>query len=294
MRRSGLIATLAIIAGAGFVLGFFPAIDLAVARYLYAATHAIGGASKPWLLPIAHIVRKISLWIEIPFIALPVIAIGVKLALPRRRMLIPGRAVVLLLTSVILVPGLLVNGVMKNHWERPRPGHLVEFGGNQHFVPWWEPRGDCRRNCSFVSGEASAAFWTLAPAALMPPLWQPLAYTAAITFGTAVSLARMVMGGHFLSDTIFAGALTFLAIWLLYATIYRWQRTQLDDRAIEQALEHLSASCSIALGKLRRRAGASPVRPAASWRAADRDYGDVAADAGATSEGAAYCVKEVA
>lgn len=279
MRRSGLIVALAILAGAGFVLGLFPTIDLSVARYFYAATHAVGGASMSWLLPLAHLVRGLSVWIEVPLVALPVIALVVKLVWPRSRMLIPGRAVVLLLTSLILVPGLLVNGVLKSHWERPRPGHLVQFGGKQHFVPWWEPRGDCHRNCSFVSGEASAAFWTLAPAALLPPLWRPLAYTAAVTFGVTVSAARMVMGGHFLSDTIFAGALTFLAIWLLYAVMYRWQRTYLDDRAIEEAIEHLSAICSLALRRLRRRgAGASPAR-AASWQAAKRDYGCAAADA---------------
>ena len=46
-------------------------------------------------------------------------------------------------------------------------------------------------------------------------------------------------GGHFPSDTIFAGVFTFLIIWLAYALIYRW-RTRLDDKTIETALERVS------------------------------------------------------
>jgi lipid A 4'-phosphatase len=49
-----------------------------------------------------------------------------------------------------------------------------------------------------VSGEASAAFWAIAPAALAPPGWRALAYTAAIAFGVIISTSRMIMGGHFL------------------------------------------------------------------------------------------------
>ena len=34
---------------------------------------------------------------------------------------------------------------------------LTEFGGTGHFVPWWDPRGDCPKNCSFIAGEPSLA-----------------------------------------------------------------------------------------------------------------------------------------
>ena len=116
--------------------------------------------------------------------------------------------------------------------------------------------GDCRRNCSFPSGEASAA--------LAPPQWRPLAYAAAISFGTIISISRIVMGGHFLSDTIFAGVLTFLTIWLLYALLYRWKSTKLDDDTMEKALERLSAYCGTIYSRMTRRGGAGKplwVRP---------------------------------
>ena len=38
---------------------------------------------------------------------------------------------------------------------------ITEFGGQEPFRPWWDPRGACPNNCSFVAGEPSGAFWTM-------------------------------------------------------------------------------------------------------------------------------------
>jgi len=34
---------------------------------------------------------------------------------------------------------------------------------------------------------------------------------------------RVAMGGHFLSDILFAGVFTALAIWVLHGAIFRWR-----------------------------------------------------------------------
>jgi hypothetical protein len=47
-------------------------------------------------------------------------------------------------------------------------------------------------------------------------------------------------GGHFVSDTIFAGVFTFLVIWIVHGLIYRWPRTRLTDRTIEGAIERVT------------------------------------------------------
>jgi lipid A 4'-phosphatase len=57
-----------------------------------------------------------------------------------------------------------------------------------------DPRGDCPSNCSFVSGDVSGAFWTIAPAALTPPQWRALAYDAALAVGTGIADVRMIAG----------------------------------------------------------------------------------------------------
>jgi membrane-associated phospholipid phosphatase len=115
----------------------------------------------------------------------------------------------------------------------------MQFNGSEPFVPWWDPRGTCGRNCSFFSGEGATAFWTYAPAALAPPQWRPLAYTAATAFGVVTSGLRMAFGGHFFTDVTIAGLVTFLVIWLAFAFVYRWPRTKLSDERIDAALTRL-------------------------------------------------------
>ena len=50
----------------------------------------------------------------------------------------------------------------------------------------------------------------------------------------------MAGGGHFFSDVVFAGVLTFLVIWLVHGLLYRWRATRITDRAIERALEFVA------------------------------------------------------
>ena len=54
------------------------------------------------------------------------------------------------------------------------------------------------------------------------PQWQALAYGAALTFGVVVSVLRIAGGGHFFTDTVFAGVIMYLLIWTAYGAVYRW------------------------------------------------------------------------
>jgi membrane-associated phospholipid phosphatase len=164
-------------------------------------------------------------------------------------MLIPGRAAVFLLVTITLSAGVLTNLTFKSYWGRPRPVVVTQFNGDQDFVPWWDPRGTCGRNCSFFSGEGATAFWTYAPAALTPPAWRPLAYAAATLFGVTTSVLRMAFGGHFFTDVAAAGLVSFLVVWLAYAWIYRWPATRTTDAQVEAGLARLASPWS----RLRRR-----------------------------------------
>jgi lipid A 4'-phosphatase len=83
-------------------------------------------------------------------------------------------------------------------------------------------------------------FWTLAPAALAPPQWRALAYVAAFALGTGMAVLRIIAGAHFPSDVIFAGVITYLIIWIVYAFIYRWPRTRLSDDDVDRSLSRLT------------------------------------------------------
>src|SRR6201999_1421434 len=127
-------------------------------------------------------------------------------------LMISGRKILFLLSSILISAVLLSNVAFKTYWGRPRPAHVVEFNGDKQFVPWWDPRGTCPRNCSFFSGEGATAFWTYAPAALTPPQWRALAYAAATAFGIFTGGLRMTFGGHFATDVIASGLVSFLVV----------------------------------------------------------------------------------
>jgi lipid A 4'-phosphatase len=237
MHRTGLTIALAIAATVGLVFAIWPQLDLKLAALFFDAQH--GGFWRSYD-PFYLFARDASTWV-IALVAAPAgLAIAMKLVRPQRALLIPGRAIVLMLLSLALAPGVLANLVLKEHWGRPRPIDVAEFGGDEHFRPWWDPRGDCPKNCAFIAGEPTGAFWTMAPAALAPPHWRAAAYAAALAFGCAVGLLRMAAGAHFFTDVVFAGVIAFIVIWLLHGWLYRWGAAPISDKTVETALERLA------------------------------------------------------
>jgi lipid A 4'-phosphatase len=240
MNRAGLIVALVIAAVTGVLFGFYPDLDLRVARTFYGFVDANHNAFALRISPPLMLARDIGLWVGTLLVAPAVAALVIKLILPRRKLLISGRAIVFLVATLALGPGLFVNVLLKDHWGRSRPIDVAQLGGSERFVAWWDPRGECPNNCSFVSGDVSGAFWTIVPAALAPPQWRAIAYGAALALGTAMAAMRVVAGGHFVSDTIFAGVFMFLIIWIVHGLIYRWPRTRLTDAGVEHWLERIA------------------------------------------------------
>jgi lipid A 4'-phosphatase len=240
MSRTGLIITLGLAAIVGLAFGFYPDLDLRIARVFYEYTDANHNTFALRVYPPLMRARNAGLWIPTVLVAPAVAALVIKLILPRRKLWISGRAIMFLIATVALAPGLLVNVLLKDHWGRPRPIDVVQFGGAQHFVAWWDPRGDCPGNCSFVSGDVAGAFWTITPAALAPPQWRAFAYGAALTLGVGMAAVRVMAGAHFVTDVVFAGVFTFLIIWIVHGLVYRWPRTRLTDEGVERAIERIA------------------------------------------------------
>jgi lipid A 4'-phosphatase len=235
MDRRGAFIVLAVAVVVGLVFGLFPELDLHIAAPFFdpLTGHWLlnGTLEDRWL-------RRAATWTIALIVAPAVVALVLKLILPHRPMLVPGRAALLMIITLALGPGLITNTILKDHWGRSRPFAVQQFGGDEQFRPWWDPRGTCGKNCSFVAGEPSGAFWTLVPAALMPPAWRAAAYGAALTFGMAVGVVRMAGGGHFFSDVAFAGIFMFLLLWLVHGLIYRWRPTRLEDASVERFIEN--------------------------------------------------------
>src|SRR5437588_5435704 len=236
MNRTGLLTALLIGVGVGVVFAVAPQLDIAISRLFFNEAYRVFPVQYSL---VARHLRDIFTYI-IAMIAAPAfVAIALKIFLPRRQMLIAGRAAIFLIATLARAAGLMANTILKDYWGRPRPAEVTEFYGPEKFVPWWDPRGNCDKNCSFVAGEGAGGFWTLAPAALAPPAWRAIAYGAAFLFGSAAGLLRLSGGAHFFTDVVFSGVFTFLIIWIVHGLIYRW-RTRLTDAEVEGWIESIA------------------------------------------------------
>ncbi len=137
----------------------------------------------------------------------------------------------------VLGSGLLVNAGLKEHWGRARPREVVEFGGQQHFSPALVPTDQCRHNCSFVSGHATSGYILMAVGLMGSVATRRRWLWIGLAWGTIVSLARIAEGGHFLSDTLFAGLAVWGSGWLirelwLRHVALRWRRARRRREAL--------------------------------------------------------------
>jgi len=125
----------------------------------------------------------------------------------------PYRRAALYLTLVMMIgPGLIVNTVFKNNWERPRPLDLVELNGDDEFVDVWSLPVPGSGN-SFPSGHVATAFYLFTPYFILrgrSTKWATAFLVAGIAFGLLMAYCRMLQGSHFLSDIIWAFGFVYL------------------------------------------------------------------------------------
>ncbi len=250
MNRTGLTIALCIGFAVGLIFAVDPQLDLDLSGLAFnPKIQMFGVNAQPWVQHTREAARLIVGLLVLPAF----LAILGKLVMPHRRMLIEGRGALFLIATLALGPGVLTNLVLKDHWGRARPIDVQQFGGANHFTPWWDPRGDCPNNCSFIAGEPSGAFWTLAPAALAPPELRVVAYGAALAFSAGVGVLRIGAGAQFFSDVVFAGVFMYLLIWTMHSLIYRWPATRLSEETIERFLTQSGEALAAMAASLSRR-----------------------------------------
>ncbi len=126
---------------------------------------------------------------------------------PTPRNLRQALAAKVLLLTLMVGPGLLVNGIFKEHWGRPRPRQVLELGGTQAYVP---PLQEGSGGKSFPCGHCSVGFSLLTLALVHPGqrlLWTGLA----LGTGSLIGVSRMAAGAHFASDVVWSAYLSLTA-----------------------------------------------------------------------------------
>jgi membrane-associated phospholipid phosphatase len=143
------------------------------------------------------------------------------------------RAALFVALCTALGPGLLVNGVLKKTWDRPRPRNVVEFSpsrqpdpvrGPYEYREWWQP-GPLVGNASFPSGHVAIACSTASLLFIMRRRRRWWATVAGVGLYTGVVASdRILDGAHFLSDVLWSVVLTLGVCFLLART--RWFGTE--------------------------------------------------------------------
>lgn len=218
----------------GVALGFalalalflvWPQVDLAVTALFYVEGEGFPAQSSAVLSMLRHGIWNMSI-----VLALVAIVGGVIYAVTRHDLFgVPGGRWQFVALLYILGPGVLANGILKAYWGRARPDQIVDFGGSAQFSPAWVMTDQCARNCSFVSGEGSGAAALVIGGLVVLNVWRSRLDARVMTLAQSVLVAaaitaaslRVILGRHFLSDTVFAALLVALVALLLWPIVQR-------------------------------------------------------------------------
>ncbi len=191
-------------------------LDIEAARIFYSADvsdHWPLAAKLPW-----WVLYRLAPWVTASLVLIGLAELIASLAC--RRAAWRWRAIFVLL-SVLLGPGLIINGIFKDHWDRPRPRDVVEFGGPMQYViaPL---RG--QGGASFPCGHCSVGFlygvgWWIWRG--RRKYWARASLAAGLLVGTALGVGRMAAGGHFLSDVVWSALLALAVAHALYYYVLR-------------------------------------------------------------------------
>ncbi len=221
------LAALAALAVAATVVFAVTDLDIAAARLYYRPELA-----DPW--PVASRPVWLLFYKSAPWVTGSLAAVGVALLVAgalraaSARLRLYG---IFILLCVVVGPGLIVNAVLKDHWGRPRPRQIVEFGGRLPYAPPLLPAGTHGK--SFPCGHCSVGYLYAAGWWLWRrrrPRWAAGSLAAGSAIGTLLGIGRMAAGGHFLSDAVWAGLIAFGVAHALYYYVLRIPARE-DSRA---------------------------------------------------------------
>jgi lipid A 4'-phosphatase len=124
---------------------------------------------------------------------------------------------------LIIGLGLIINGIFKDYFGRPRPTQTKEFGGDQPYRTLGEP-GPPSSGKSFPSGHASTGFYWLGLFVYFRDRRSKLAWgfaTLGLIHGLLMGFGRMAQGGHWPSDILWSAGFVYFTAWTLNYVLVR-------------------------------------------------------------------------
>lgn len=193
--------------------------DIALQKHFYSA-------DKGWYLKNSFPWKLLYNYGNIPGLLLAAASLmAIVLSFVHRAVVRYRKIALFLVVLLALGPGLITYSIFKDHWGRPRPGQVDIFGGEEKFLPVLV-KGRPGGGKSFPSGHASIGFYLFAPFFFLrrdAKRWALFFLALGIGYGAFMGIGRMVQGGHFASDVVWAGGITYLTGLLLFY-IFRFDR----------------------------------------------------------------------
>ncbi len=150
-------------------------------------------------------------YVHFLFLALLIGGIAYSFVKPQSSVKPHRKRLVYALVVLLLGPGLIVHTLFKDQWDRARPRDVIEFQGDKIHSPAFVISDQCERNCSFVSGHAAIAFYFMIFGFIGRRRW----LWPGLAMGVLGAFGRVVQGGHFFSDVMFAGFFVYFTCWFL-------------------------------------------------------------------------------
>lgn len=131
-----------------------------------------------------------------------------------------------LVLTLAIGAGLIAHVMLKDHWGRPRPRQVIEFGGTQEFRPFYSPNffNQPEPSKAFTCGHCTMGFYFFSLALVGRRLGSKTLYlwgiALALLLGVGLSVTRIAQGGHFLSDTLASALIMWLTAYLCDQLIF--------------------------------------------------------------------------
>lgn len=198
---------------------FWPQLDIAAAAYFLQPDPPIAAAQWKWVELVNEYLPNLFRGAGLLSLAAWLI---VSLLPPLRRQRRLGLALAFVGFSLLLGAG-FAPWALKEHTLRARPFDVVQFGGDRHFSPALVQAQQCKDNCAFPSGHVACGFFFVSLMLLdRRRRWFWIGF--GLLAGALVSLARMSVGAHWLSDALWTLPITLAfsgLVWLVLGYFYK-------------------------------------------------------------------------